>query len=189
MSAAAAAGGDRFVELSAEDMRTRLTEALHIYVTAMRYPPSAMHHRGPTWLSHASREGWRGVAALDHRGGMVGVAYGYRGAPGQWWYEQVNHGLLETGDAAGARHWLRDYFELTELHVLPKAQGHGIGEGLLRMLLADAEGADVLLSTPEGPSRAWRLYRRVGFKDVLRDYRFAGDSRPFAVLGRTLPLD
>ena len=46
----------------------------------------------------------------------------------------------------------------------------------------------MLLSTPEygarPPGRAWQLYRRAGFRDVLRDHRFTGDSRPFAVLGR-----
>jgi ribosomal protein S18 acetylase RimI-like enzyme len=51
----------------------------------------------------------------------------------------------------------------------------------------------VLLSTPEygphTPGRAWRLYRRMGFNDVLREHRFTGDARPFAVLGRELPLD
>ena len=51
----------------------------------------------------------------------------------------------------------------------------------------------VLLSTPEygdqPPGRAWQLYRRLGFRDVLRDHRFTGDFRPFAVLGRELPLD
>ncbi|MER2206304.1 MAG: GNAT family N-acetyltransferase, partial [Rhodococcus sp. (in: high G+C Gram-positive bacteria)] len=49
----------------------------------------------------------------------------------------------------------------------------------------------VLLSTPEvydEDNRAWRLYRRLGFRDVLRRFRFAGDNRPFAVLGRGLPL-
>jgi hypothetical protein len=50
----------------------------------------------------------------------------------------------------------------------------------------------VLLSTPEygalPPGRAWRLYRRTGFRDVLREHRFTGDSRPFAVLGRELPV-
>ena len=49
----------------------------------------------------------------------------------------------------------------------------------------------MLLSTPEADeaeSRAWRLYRRFGFVDVLRDFRFPGDERAFAVLGRELPL-
>ncbi|MFD4193348.1 hypothetical protein ACFWRJ_15765, partial [Amycolatopsis thermoflava] len=45
------------------------------------------------------------------------------------------------------------------------------------------------LPPPEGPSRAWKLYRRLGFVDALRDYHFAGDPRPFAILGRTLPLE
>jgi hypothetical protein len=50
----------------------------------------------------------------------------------------------------------------------------------------------VLLSTPEVPeqtSRAWRLYRRFGFTDVVRQMRFPGDNRLFAILGRPLPLD
>ena len=49
-----------------------------------------------------------------------------------------------------------------------------------------------MLSTPEvaqEDNRAWRLYRRLGFEDVLRHFTFAGDRRPFAVLGRRLPLD
>jgi ribosomal protein S18 acetylase RimI-like enzyme len=54
-----------------------------------------------------------------------------------------------------------------------------------------AIGRTTLLSTPEADeqrSRAWRLYRRFGFVDVLRDFHFPGDDRAFAVLGRTLPL-
>ena len=49
----------------------------------------------------------------------------------------------------------------------------------------------MLLSTPEADeeqSRAWRLYRRFGFVDVLRDFIFPGDERAFAILGRELPL-
>jgi ribosomal protein S18 acetylase RimI-like enzyme len=64
---------------------------------------------------------------------------------------------------------------------------------MLRALLTDVRSAHVLLSTPEygvdAPGRAWRLYRRAGFQDVLRHHRFTGDARPFAVLGRPLPLD
>ena len=120
----------------------------------------------------------------------LAVAYGYTGGPGQWWYEEVRRGVRST--AAEARGWLHDYFELTELHVRPDAQGTGLGEGLLRALLDGVAEARVLLSTPEygarSPGRAWRLYRRTGFEDVLRDHRFTGDSRPFAVLGATLPL-
>jgi ribosomal protein S18 acetylase RimI-like enzyme len=54
-----------------------------------------------------------------------------------------------------------------------------------------AVGKTTLLSTPEADeqrSRAWRLYRRFGFVDVLRNFHFPGDDRPFAILGRALPL-
>lgn len=178
----------RIVELSVDELRARLPEALDIYVTAMHYPPGTAEQRAPMWLAHMLRADWRCVAALDERDALIGISYGYRGASGQWWHEQVRRGLLMSVGAAAVHEWMGDYFELTELHVRPDAQGRGIGEGLLRHLLAGASAGVTLLSTPEGTSRAWTLYRRVGFVDVLRDYLFAGDARPFAVLGRRLPL-
>ncbi len=95
---------------------------------------------------------------------------------------------MAVASPAVVDNWLTDYFELTELHVLPRAQGRGLGEDLLRRLMDGVGPSRVLLSTPEGPSKAWKLYRRVGFVDVLRRYQFTGDPRPFAVLGRELPL-
>ena len=68
----------------------------------------------------------------------------------------------------------------------PAAEG-----ALARRLLADRAESQVLLSTPEingEANRAWRLYRRLGFTDIIRGYHFAGDPRPFAILGRPLPL-
>jgi ribosomal protein S18 acetylase RimI-like enzyme len=179
----------RLVTLTVAQLRARLTEALDIYVTAMRYPKSTTEQRAPMWLTHMLRDGWRCVAAIDANDRLLGISYGYRGSPGQWWHEQVRRGLLITAGTAAVETWTRNYFELTELHVRPDAQGHGIGEGLLRLLLEDVPDKATLLSTPEGPTRAWALYRRVGFVDVLRDFLFAGDPRPFAILGRALPLD
>ncbi len=189
MAAAVPLPNDRFVELTVDDLRARLSEALDIYVTAMRYPPGTAEQRAPMWLAHMLRQDWRGVGALDADGALVGISYGYRGAAGQWWHEQVRRGLLMSAGAPSVDMWMTDYFELTELHVRPTAQGRGLGEGLLRHLLHGVDAGTTLLSTPEGRSRAWRLYRRVGFQDVLRDYLFAGDPRPFAVLGRRLPIE
>jgi ribosomal protein S18 acetylase RimI-like enzyme len=83
-------------------------------------------------------------------------------------------------------------FELVELHVTPQAQGQGHGHRQLVELLTGVSQLTVLLSTPEAPqetSRAWRLYLRMGFTDLLRNFYFPGDERPFAVLGRNLPLE
>ena len=129
------------------DLADRLSEALQVYVAAMGYPPSTARQRRALWLDHVRRPGWRATGWLDDRGALIGIAYGYTGGPGQWWYEEVRRGL--RGTAAEARGWLRDYFELTELHVRPDAQGSGLGEGLLRSLLDGVPEGRVLLSTPE----------------------------------------
>lgn len=188
MTAAPSPHVQRFAELGSAELRDRLREALELYVTAMRYPHGTAEQRAPMWLAHMLRPGWRCVAAFDGSEQLIGVAYGYDGAPGQWWHEQVRRGVTEHSGQGVADSWLTDYFELTELHVRPDSQGRGVGEELVRRLVSGVPNRRVLLSTPEGPSRAWRLYRRLGFADVLRDYRFAGDPRPFGVLGRELPI-
>src|SRR5664279_3022787 len=57
-----------------------------------------------------------------------------------------------------------------------------------RAVLAEAPYDTALLSTEDVDSPARRLYRSLGFVDVLRQFDFAGDPRRFAILGVTLPL-
>lgn len=186
-------------------MQRRLDDALGVYVDAMRYPRGTEDQRASMWLEHTHRHGWKAVAAVevpDDRADrsaaqlstapIVGVAYGYCGAPDQWWQQQVVAGLQRVGtNRSEIAELMTSYFELTELHIHPLAQGRGLGEALVRRLLAGRGEAHVLLSTPEingEANRAWRLYRRLGFTDIIRGYHFAGDPRAFAILGRSLPL-
>jgi ribosomal protein S18 acetylase RimI-like enzyme len=199
------------IDLSPQDMARRLSDALSVYVDAMRYPRGTEDQRASMWLEHTRRSGWKAVAAvnLDNpaeqspddpgyaegiaHAPLLGVAYGYCGAPDQWWQQQVIHGLRRGGMLpAEIDRLMASYFELTELHIHPRAQGQGLGEALARRLLCGRTENNVLLSTPEingEANRAWRLYRRLGFDDIIRDYHFAGDPRSFAILGRGLPLD
>jgi ribosomal protein S18 acetylase RimI-like enzyme len=195
------------IDLSPGDMQHRLGDALAVYVDAMRYPRGTEDQRASMWLEHTRRHGWKAVAAVEvpdqqdmtdlagvalATAPMLGVAYGYCGAPDQWWQQQVVQGLYRVGaDRMRIAELMTSYFELTELHIAPRAQGRGLGEALARRLLADRGEAHVLLSTPEingEANRAWRLYRRLGFTDIIRGYHFAGDPRAFAILGRALPL-
>jgi ribosomal protein S18 acetylase RimI-like enzyme len=197
------------IDLLPNDMERRLGDALGVYVDAMRYPRGTEHQRAAMWLEHIRRHGWRGVAVVEAEvpegadgeapsaaelsdAPLLGVAYGYPGAPGQWWQQQVVLGLRRGGSPPDEiARLMNSYFELTELHIHPRAQGHGLGEALARRLLAGRAEKNVLLSTPEingEPNRAWRLYRRLGFTDIIRGYHFAGDPRAFAILGRALPL-
>src|SRR5215475_13490899 len=183
-------------------MQRRLGDALAVYVDAMRYPRGTEDQRASMWLEHTRRQRWKAVAPVevpDHHDGselasarLLGVAYGYCGAPDQWWQQQVVQALYRVGaDRLRIAELMTSYFELTELHIAPRAQGRGLGEALARRLLADRAETHVLLSTPEingEANRAWRLYRRLGFTDIIRGYHFAGDPRAFAILGRALPL-
>jgi ribosomal protein S18 acetylase RimI-like enzyme len=197
------------IDLPPNDMERRLGDALGVYVDAMRYPRGTENQRAAMWLEHIRRHGWQGVAVVEADAAeapdgevpsaaelstapLLGVAYGYPGAPGQWWQQQVIMGLQRAGlPPPEIARLMNSYFELTELHIHPRAQGRGLGEALARRLLAGRDEHNVLLSTPESndePNRAWRLYRRLGFTDIVRRYHFAGDPRAFAILGRTLPL-
>jgi len=164
--------------------RRRAPELIDVYLTAMHYPADLAGARSMLWEEHSRRDGFSCVIAKGADDRIHGLAYGYRGAPGQWWYSEVRRGIT----SAAQQRELADFFELTELHIHPNWQGHGLGEALLRELARDRTERRMLLSTPEGENRAWRLYRRLGFTDVLRNYRFTGDPRPFGVLGRDLPL-
>jgi ribosomal protein S18 acetylase RimI-like enzyme len=177
----------RLVPWQPEDLLRRLDDVVSVYGEAMGYRTELLQTRRGYIGAHVRRPGFRAVATLTTDGRLAGFGYGYTSGPGQWWHDQVRAHLDEQARTA----WLADCFEVVELHVRPNAQGHGVGARQLRALLSMADARTVLLSTPEADerrSRAWRLYRRFGFVDVLRDFLFPGDERAFAILGRTLPL-
>jgi len=184
------------VDFTPSDFRRHLPEALSIYVQAMNYPRGTERSRAPMWTEHTTRRSWQGAGLLVERDGrqrLAAIAYGYRGEPQQWWQEQVRHGMRASRwPEDQIRNLLSNYFELTELHVRPDEQGQGFGEALLRHLTRNRDEHAILLSTPEvagEANRAWHLYRRLGFRDVVRNFTFTGDARPFAVLGRALPFE
>jgi ribosomal protein S18 acetylase RimI-like enzyme len=177
----------RLVGWQPQDLMRRLDDVIAVYGEAMGYPPDLLDTRKGYVAGHVHRPGFRAVATLSDDDELVGFGYGYRSAAGQWWHDQVASALRRSERAT----WLTDCFELVELHVRPEAQGKGLGADQLSALLANLAQRTVLLSTPEADevtSRAWRLYRRFGFSDVLRRFQFPGDDRPFAILGRRLPL-
>jgi ribosomal protein S18 acetylase RimI-like enzyme len=115
----------------------------------------------------------------DVRSRLVGFGYGYRGAPGQWWYDIVAGAL---GRESAAR-WLSEGFELAELHVLPDQQGRGLGRELLTDVLSRAEAPHAVLSTPDLESAARVLYRSYGFSDLRCGFRFPGSPEAYAIMG------
>jgi len=170
------------LRLDAGWMRDHLRDMLEIYGAAMGYPPSIVEARYGHAAAHTTRMGFEAVGAFDPSGVLVGFGYGYTTRAGQWWHDQVADALGRST----SRQWLRDSFELCEFHVRPDQQGMGVGRTVLRTLLSDVTAGQVVLSTPDGDTRAFRLYRSEGFVDLLRGHYFPGDTRPFAILGQTI---
>jgi ribosomal protein S18 acetylase RimI-like enzyme len=171
------------VDVPRSELPGRLADAMAIYVAAMRYSPTSGAQRGTHMLRHANFDSFRCRAALDPDGRMLAFGYGYTSLPGQWWHDLVLRAIAGTSEQ-----WLGSAFELSELHVAPAAQGAGLGERVLRSLADGLPHRTMVLSTPEGENRAWRLYRRLGFRDLARNHLFPGDNRPFGVLGAQLPF-
>lgn len=208
----------RIVPLTAAEFDAAAPALVEVYIAAMGYPARIHAHRVSAWRRDSARPGFRAFCAVrspaadspaalrpgspasspagsDAR--VLGVAYGFHGSPQTWWHQQVQRGVAYRRLPAAL---LDGYFEVAEVQVSPEHQGRGLGRRLLRALL-DVPAADpahgtapethALLSTPEVPgedNHAFRLYRSLGFHDVLRTFYFPGDSRPFAVLGAPLPL-
>src|SRR5258708_2067339 len=98
-----------------------------IYALAMSYSTYAGVQRGITARRHTDNRGFACRAAVRADGVLVGFGYGYTTMPGQWWHDLVRKAITPPV----ADHWLGDAFELSELHVLPHYQGHGLGRQLL----------------------------------------------------------
>jgi ribosomal protein S18 acetylase RimI-like enzyme len=164
-----------------EELGRRRDELLDVYAEAMAVSTSAARARRPIISAHLDRPGLRAVAATTEDG-LVGVAYGYLGEPGQWWHDQVRAAL----SPAVAADWLVGAFEVCELHVRPAWQGQGLGRALLDRLLAGPPASTAVLTTPDKETRARGFYRDAGWVDLLPGLMFPGDPRAFAVLGKRL---
>ena len=121
--------------------------------------------RGGTALSrrtaagHAERDGFR-CPTLRVRGRLVGFAYGYTGAHGQWWSDQI----AEHAPRAIVDEWLGGHLDVVELAVDPAFHGRGFGTALHDALLLDLPHERALLTTYRDDRPAPRLYRRLGWQ-------------------------
>ncbi len=172
----------RLVDLDRAEFAARAEEVLDVYAEAMEVPRATARSRRSILATHLDRDGLAAVGALDDDGTLVGIAYGYQGAQGQWWHDQVRAAL----DEDSARRWLDGSFEVCEFHVRPASQGTGLGRALMARLLARTDARTAVLTTPDLDTRARRFYATAGWVDLVHDLRFPGDPRTFAVLA--LPL-
>jgi ribosomal protein S18 acetylase RimI-like enzyme len=184
-------------ELGPREFRAAIRVLVGVYAAAMNPPDRTLSGREAIMDRHAASPGFRGLTAhVDER--LAGFTYGFHGENGQWWHDMVAAALATRSGAGGSAAeyggegapgaWLDDSFEVAELHVMPAWQGRGIGRSLLLSLASGRPERTAVLSTADAPTPARRLYRGLGFTDLLTDFRFSGSEPPYAVMGALLPL-
>jgi GNAT superfamily N-acetyltransferase len=197
--------GPELLEFGKARFDAELGVLVNIYAAAMHPPRQQLPGRRAIMERHAGYSSFRCVAMTlpddpgnappelrTQSGGsrltVVGFAYGFHGASGQWWHDLVRSALATAGGRELAQAWLDDSFEVAEVHVHPRYQGRGVGRAMVPALIHPRLERTALLSTQDTDSRARRLYRGLGFTDLLTGYRFPGTDPPYAVMGAALPL-
>jgi GNAT superfamily N-acetyltransferase len=200
--------GPELRELSAEQFTAELDTLTRIYALAMNAPAAELPGRRAIMERHAGYPAFRAVvatvpagpdpapdpgpdpgtgAAGDQRA-PIGFAYGFHGSAGQWWHDVVRQSLAAQHGSDVAGHWLGDSFEFAEVHVRPVYQGRGTGRAMMHRLASERPERTAVLSTPDGQTRARRLYYSLGFADLLPAFTFPGAGPPYAIMGAALPL-
>lgn len=203
--------GPELQEFGKARFLAELDALIDVYAAAMRPPPQQIPGRRAIMERHASFPSFRCVtmtppdgtagpagppgaaagqraAIAGRRAAIAGFAYGFHGTDGQWWHDLVRSALTNAGGRNFARQWMAESFEVAEVHVHPDYQGRGIGRAMVPALLHPRLERTALLSTQDTESRARRLYRGLGFTDLVTGYRFPGTDPPYAVMGTVLPL-
>jgi GNAT superfamily N-acetyltransferase len=176
-------------ELSRPDFLAGVEDYLAIYAAAMGAAEHELPSRRAIMERHVTSPGFRALAVTSGTPPrVVAFSYGFHGLPGQWWHDVVQTGIMARAGRATAASWLENVMEIAEVHVHPDYQARGIGRQMLYCLTEGRSERTAVLSTREGESRARRLYRSVGFGDLLTDFLFPGGGPAYAVLGAELPL-
>jgi len=179
-------------ELTSRQFLSQLDTYLAIYADAMDADRSLLPGRRELMRRHAACPDFRALTAREAdgtgHGQVVGFAYGFHGQAGQWWYDAVWGALAQTVGVGCAATWLADCLEIAEVHVYKRHQRAGIGTRMLMTLTGGRRERTAVLSTPDRDTTARRLYRRLGFSELLTGYNFPGGSPPYIVMGAELPL-
>jgi ribosomal protein S18 acetylase RimI-like enzyme len=176
-------------ELGRPDFLAAIAELVAIYGAAMGAEPDELPTRRAIMERHAGSPGFRALAVTgDDPARIVAFTYGFRGVPGQWWHDVVRGGVTAAAGPAAAAEWLDYVLEVAEVHVHPDFQARGIGRRMVVTLTEGRGERTAVLSTRDASTPARKLYRSLGFTDLLTDFLFPGGGPPYAVMGAVLPL-
>jgi len=132
---------------------------------------------------HTKRVGFRCVVALnEEKQQVLGFAYGYTGAIGQWWHELVLRRMTDED----AEVWMNDVFEVVEVAVHPSAHGRGYGGMIHDALLQGRPHRTAALSTYKQETTALKMYEKRGWVTLVDTFIFPGYVEPYRIMGKVL---
>lgn len=202
-------------ELDRNQFLANLEACAGVYAAAMNPPEEQLPGRHAIMERHAGYAAFRAIVAIVRPAGgtpaggapadsdlaagdlangvpadgeLVGFAYGFHGGGGQWWHDLVSRTTASIMGTRAAHDWFGDSLEIAEVHVLPSHQGRGAGLAMVLRLTAGRPERAAVLSTMDANTRARRLYRGLGFTDLLTGFTFPGTELPYAIMGAPLPL-
>jgi ribosomal protein S18 acetylase RimI-like enzyme len=187
-------------ELDGNQFLANLEACAGVYAAAMNPPEEQLPGRHTIMERHAGYAAFRAIAAIARPadggpadggpdgGQVVGFAYGFHGGGGQWWHDLVSRTTAIILGSRAADDWFGDSLEIAEVHVLPGHQGRGTGLAMMLRLTAGRPERAAVLSTMDANTPARRLYRGLGFTDLLTGFTFPGTELPYAIMGAPLPL-
>jgi ribosomal protein S18 acetylase RimI-like enzyme len=186
--------GLTLAELNGNQFLANLGACAAVYAAAMNPPVEQLPGRHTIMERHAGYAAFRAIAAIAPAadGGpappIVGFAYGFHGGGGQWWHDLVSRAVASVLGGRAAGDWFGDSLEIAEVHVHPSHQGRGTGLAMMLRLTAGRPEPVAVLSTMDSDTKARRLYRGLGFTDLLTAFTFPGTEMPYAIMGAPLPL-
>jgi ribosomal protein S18 acetylase RimI-like enzyme len=169
------------------ELVSQLTSVYHRSFETATQPPTPQDEAAliPTLDLHAKREDFDLFGSREQASGrLIGFVYGYRSAPGQYWYQRVTAPL----SSEIRQRWFSDAFEIPVLGVLPEYQRRGIGSALLDQLLARRTESTAVLTALQDDRRAVEFYHRRGWSVLLSDFHFGAQTPPYLLLGRELRI-
>lgn len=156
---------------------------LDIHLAAMNYPESERDLWREHWLTDAATPGYRLFLATSPPHAeprLYGVASTLPPQRDSLWHSQVSGHLSFSEQPLP-----RNYTEFRQLHVDPRAQGHGIGKKLTNVALADEE--NVVLITVDNPDyehSSESFHAAIGFTTHVRGVKILGSEYPNVIMMR-----